>query len=91
MQTNDVIAYLDWNMSCLFLEFLLTQEHPVRWAEWLQWLDHPAAQIFLAFSGLGVVIYVGAIRGARRRLPFRRLDSSLDANEERSGDEANTP
>lgn len=38
-------------------------------------LEHPISQAILALGGIGLLAYIGAVRGPRIRLPHRTIDS----------------
>jgi len=61
-------------MSCLFQTNLFAGLM-MKLADWLQWLHHPLAQVAVACSGIGMVIFVGVSRGPRIRLPHHTLNA----------------
>ena len=78
-------------MSCLLLVILFVAKavEVEKDAQLILVLDHPISQAILALGGIGVIAYIGAIRGPRIRLPHHTLNSEVPDGE--AMDEPDTP
>ena len=78
-------------MSCLlsFILFMTQAAGATKKVQSVSFLDHPVSQAILALGGIGLVVYIGATRGPRIRLPHQTLDSEAQDGDKQ--DAPNTP